>query len=193
MLILFIYNNNCNTFIAPIYPCKFKLRGATNKIIRGYHKRGQTNVVGAWNWRKIYGGKAISNKYVLKILWKVAIVSEDLIVIGSWFQIYVQFLSVWMWCFRQDLAGRSVADGDGPGDWGHGEVSLCPWRGPPGQHLPGQPVRGDGQLLLDLVTPRHHCRQRWRGPQVGKCTTLTGCVRTPHWPVVLGHHTDRLC
>ena len=36
---------------------------------------------------KMYSGKAIWNKYVLNFLWKVSIVSEDLIVIGSWFQI----------------------------------------------------------------------------------------------------------
>ena len=82
--------------------------------------------------------------------------------------------------FRQDLAGRSVADGDGPGDWSHGEVSLCPGGGPPGQHRTGQSVRGDGQLSLDLVTPRHHCRQQWRRSQVGKCNIVTGCVRTPY-------------
>ena len=36
---------------------------------------------------KIYGGKAISNKYVFSCLWKVSIVSEDLIITGSWYQI----------------------------------------------------------------------------------------------------------
>ena len=36
---------------------------------------------------KFYGGKAISNKYVLNFLRKVSIVSEELIAIGSRFQI----------------------------------------------------------------------------------------------------------
>ena len=36
---------------------------------------------------KSYGGKAISNKYVFSFLRKVSKVSEDLIVIGSLFQI----------------------------------------------------------------------------------------------------------
>ena len=36
---------------------------------------------------KIYGGKVISNKYVFNFLRKVSIVSEDLIAIGSSFQI----------------------------------------------------------------------------------------------------------
>ena len=35
----------------------------------------------------IYGGKLISNKYVFSFLSKTSIVSEDLIVIGSGFQI----------------------------------------------------------------------------------------------------------
>ena len=35
---------------------------------------------------KLYGGKAISHKYVFNFLPKVSIVSEDLITIGSRFQ-----------------------------------------------------------------------------------------------------------
>ena len=58
--------NNCYTSIVLIHPSKFKLRGATNKIIWCNHKRGQVKVTtGAWNQETFMVEiKALSNKHV---------------------------------------------------------------------------------------------------------------------------------
>ena len=54
----------------------------------GYSYTG-TSKRGHWSMEppKSYVGKAMSNKYVFSFLRKASIVSDDLIVIGSWFQI----------------------------------------------------------------------------------------------------------
>ena len=79
-------NTNCNTSKC-LYPWDIKLGGATTKIIWHNHKQGQASHHCSTKPPNIYGGKAISNKYVLSFLWKVALGSDDLIGIGSWFQI----------------------------------------------------------------------------------------------------------
>ena len=77
-------NNNCKTSIA--------LKSLTRSSSEAQQtKSTYTGTSKSCHWSKeppiMYGGKAISNKYVFSFLRKVSIVTEVLIVIGSWFQI----------------------------------------------------------------------------------------------------------
>ena len=75
------YNNNCKPSIAPV-SLKSSSSEAQQTQSFGYSYIG-TGKSRHWSMEptQIYGGKAISNKYVLSFLQKVSKVSEDLPVI----------------------------------------------------------------------------------------------------------------
>ena len=81
-------NNNCYTSITPISLKSQAQRRNKNKINWCNHKPGQPKVVtGAWSCLKVMVEKQFQTNMFKMLFRKVAVVSEDLLVTGSWFQV----------------------------------------------------------------------------------------------------------